>query len=112
MSEITVIEEGRERWPKGINADAPTKDIDEYIKFKTTEYIHYDVQDKELWELYQEDFKGFSLATFKECSQVGIRKLRTLLRMNSVWVRKDRRKTVPESLYSTLYEENPTEWTE
>jgi hypothetical protein len=47
----------------------------------------------------------------RKCSQLGIRKLRTLLRLNGIWVRKDRRKTVAESLYNTLQEEDPTEWT-
>ena len=105
------IKAGRERWPKGIGAEATSKEIDDYITFKITEYIHYNFQDDELWELYQEDFKGFSIATFKDCNQPGIRKLRALLRSNGVWVRKDRRKTVAESLYNTLQEEEPAEWT-
>jgi hypothetical protein len=111
MSEMKEIKAGRVRWPKGVGAEDTTEDIDDYIKFKITEYTHYGTQDEELWEVFQEDFKGFSLAALKECSQLGIRQLRTLLRTNGVWVRKDRRKTVAESLYNTLQEEEPTEWT-
>jgi hypothetical protein len=117
MSEIMKeIQAGRERWPKGIDTVDNTttttiKDIDDYITFKITEYTHYNVHDEDLWEVFKEDFKGFSLIMLKECSQLGIRKLRTLLRMNGVWVRKDRRMTVAESLYNTLQEEDPIEWT-
>ena len=35
-----------------------------------------------------------------------------LLQTNGVWVRKHRNATVPESLFNTLQEEEPTEWTE
>jgi hypothetical protein len=45
MSEMMEIKAGRERWPKGIDiADntTTTKDIDDYITFKITEYTYYD----------------------------------------------------------------------
>lgn len=97
---------------KGIDTEATTKEeIDDYITFKITEYTYYDVQDEELQEVFQGDFKGFSLSVFKERSQLGTRKLRTLLRLNGVQVRKDRCKTVAESLYNTLQEEDLTKWT-
>ena len=108
MKEIKV---GRERQLKGISVEATNKEINDYIIFKITEYIHYNFQDDELQELYQEDFKGFFIATFKDCNQLGIRKLRVLLQSNSVQVRKDRYKTVAESLYNILQEEEPTKQT-
>jgi hypothetical protein len=112
MSENKEMKAGRVKWPKGIDIEvAGIEEIDDFIAFKVTEYIHYDFQDDELWELYKEDFKDFTIAIFKDCNQPGIRKLRAMLRMYGVWVRKDRRKTVAESLYNTLQEDEPTEWT-
>jgi hypothetical protein len=111
MSEMKEIKAGRVRWPKGIGVEDTTEDIDNYITYKITEYTHYDVQDEELWEVFQEDFTGFSKSIFKDCNQMSIRKLRALLRMYGVWVKKDRHLTVAESLYNTLQEEDPTLWT-
>ena len=48
MSEMKEIKAGRERWPKGIGVEATSKEIDDYITFKITEYIHYNFQDDEL----------------------------------------------------------------
>jgi hypothetical protein len=49
---------------------------------------------------------------FKACQQTLTRKLRSHLRCNGVWVKVDRHITVAQSLFATLQEEDPTEWTE
>ena len=41
ISKIKEIKAGRERWPKGIRVEATSKEIDDYIIFKITEYIYY-----------------------------------------------------------------------
>ena len=38
-------------------------------------------------------------------------KLRAFLQTNGVWVQKDRNAIVPESLFNTIQEEDPTKWT-
>jgi hypothetical protein len=48
MSKIKEIEEGRERWPKGVDIRTTIKEIDEYVKFKTTKYAYHNFQDDEL----------------------------------------------------------------
>jgi hypothetical protein len=68
MSEMKEIEEGRERWLKGVDIQATIKEIDDYIKFKTTEYGYHKFQDDELWELYKEEFKDFTIPIFKDCN--------------------------------------------
>jgi hypothetical protein len=42
MSKIKEIKAGRKRWLKGVDIEATTKEIDDYITFKITEYIYYD----------------------------------------------------------------------
>jgi hypothetical protein len=41
MSKIKDIKAGRARWPKGIGVEDTTKDVDDYIRFKITEYTYY-----------------------------------------------------------------------
>ena len=99
------IDEGQKRWPSGINAQSEGVDINEindFVKFKPLEYDDYNFKDEDLWEAYRDDFKTFTLQTFRNCNQSHIRKLRALLRTNSVWVKKHRILTVPESLFNTL----------
>jgi hypothetical protein len=43
MSENKEIKAGRVKWPKGIDIKAAgIEEIDDFIAFKVTEYIHYD----------------------------------------------------------------------
>ena len=53
----------------------------------------------------------FIEATFKACSLITIRNLRTLLRNHGVWVKKDKRVTIARSLYNIIYKEDQTEQT-
>jgi hypothetical protein len=48
MSDLKEIKAGRGRWLKGVNLEASSEEIDDYIAFKVTEYTHYDFQDEEL----------------------------------------------------------------
>jgi len=90
MADIRAqVEAGQEKWGKGIDVQSnktTTTDIDDFIKFKTLEYKDADLKDDDLWEVYKDDFKDFTTEIFKNCNQIGIRKLRTVLRSNGVWV--------------------------
>jgi hypothetical protein len=85
--------------------------ISEYIRYKTIEYKTTDLKDSDLWEVFKEDFTGFTVEIFKSCIPADIRNLRKLLRKNGVWVIKDRNVLVAQSLFNMLQEEEPTEWT-
>jgi hypothetical protein len=71
-----------------------------------------DLQDDNLWEVFKDDFPGFTTETFKNCHPIDIQRLRLLLRTNGVWVLKDPRTTVAQSLYNTLSEQVQSEWPE
>jgi hypothetical protein len=69
------IEEGQKRWPSRIDVQSEGVDINEinnFVKYKAQEYDNYDWQDKDLWEAYRDDFKSFTLQTFKDCNQAHI----------------------------------------
>ena len=116
MTDISQqVREGQKKWSKGINIDPDDiniADINDFIQFKILEYEVYDFKDSEMWEIYKEDFQNFTVEIFKDCNQFNIQKLRVFLQNNGVWVKQHRNATVPESLYNTLQEEEPTEWTE
>jgi hypothetical protein len=99
------------KWKRGINAAEPdTDEINAFIDWKLTEYNKDKWRDDNMWEVYLEDFNTFTVDIFKACQQTLIRKLRSHLRSNGVWVKVDRRVTVAQSLFETLGEKDPTEW--
>jgi hypothetical protein len=99
------IDEGQKKWRQGV--DPTSIEVNDYVKFKTLEYAYYKFTNDDLWEQYKEDFTGFIEAIFKTCN---ICKLRILLRDQGVWVARNRQITTARSLYNTLCEEDPVEW--
>jgi hypothetical protein len=104
------IDKGQKKWRQGV--DPTVTDINDYVKFKTLEYAYYKFTNDDLWEQFKEDFAGFTEAIFKACNLRNVYNLRTLLRNQGVWVAGDRRITIAQSLYNTVYEEDPVEWSE
>jgi hypothetical protein len=84
-------------------------DVISYIKFKTLEYKYFKLINDDLWEQYKEDFSDFTEPVFRNCTIITVRNLRALLRNQGVWVAKDKRVTIAQSLYNTLCEEDPAE---
>ena len=53
-----------DKWGHGINLEeVPAKDIETYIRVKIYENEKHNKMDKDLWDLFQDDFKNFTLAT-------------------------------------------------
>jgi hypothetical protein len=104
------VDEGQEKWRQGVDLTS-IPDVNNYIKFKVLEYEYFKLMNVDLWEQYQEDFADFTEAIFKACNPTTIRNLRTLLRNQGVWVERNKRVTVAQSLYNTIHEKDQTEWT-
>jgi hypothetical protein len=105
----TQVNEGQKKWETGIDLTSTTT-VTEYLKFKLLEYEYYNFKDDDLWEQFKEDFKAVTEEILKGCSQPTIRKLRTFLRHQGVWIAKDKHITVARSLYNTLHEEDQAQW--
>ena len=71
-----------------------------------------DFEDLDLWEAFQEHFAGYTESDFKLVKNDTIRRLRTHLRIQCVWVERRARTSIAKSLFNTLQEQNPTPWTE
>jgi hypothetical protein len=113
--EKATLEEWRKKWGAGIlltDSTLEISDVSEYVRYKTLEYRVDDLQDDDLWEVLKDDFPGFTVETFKNCHPIDIQRFRMVLRTNGVWVLKDPRTTVAQSLYNTLMEQVQSEWPE
>jgi hypothetical protein len=75
------IDDGQKKWRQGPDLTS-TNNINDYVKFKTLEYVYYKFTNDDLWEQYKEDFADFTEAIFK--TYKGICKLRILLRNQGV----------------------------
>ena len=102
------VDKGQKKQSKGVSL-TDLKDINEYLKFKLTEYKYLDFKDDDLQEQFQADFTGFTEEILKNYNQPNIRKLRTFLRNRSVQVLKVKQTTVVRSLYNILQEKDQIE---
>ena len=71
----------------------------------------YDWKDTDLWESFQDDFKGYTEDDFRLVNNNDIRRLRNFLRGRGVWIEKSRT-TIAKSLFNALQEEEPTQWSD
>jgi hypothetical protein len=86
-----TVEEGRRKWGEWIDLRAEKTtipEITEFVRFKDLEYESIGLKDLDPWETYKEDFQDFSTQNFRNCKPGDIRRLRTTLRANGVWVQK------------------------
>jgi len=111
MADISKqVSEGQKKWRQGVNVTS-INDVNNYISFKILKYKHFKLINNDLWEQYQEDFVDFTEAIFKACNPTTIRKLWTHLRNQGIWVKRNKRVTIAQSLYNTIHEKDQTEWT-
>jgi len=90
MADISKqVSEGQKKWRQGVDVTS-INDVNDYISFKILEYKHFKLINNDLWEQYQEDFADFIEAIFKACNPTTIRKLRTHLRNQGVWVERNK----------------------
>ena len=83
---------------------------DAYLKHKNWVYSQGWLQDRELWEQYQEDFEKWTVEHFRDANQTHKRKLQYVLRKHGVWVNTSRTKSIAQSLFDSLQGEQPTRW--
>jgi hypothetical protein len=90
-----------------LNGDTMNKWIEYCLKYWTED----EYQDEDLWDAYQEDFKGWTKDIFLIAHPFLVRKLRDYLRDWGVFIPKNKA-NVAGNLEKLLAEEEPTEWTD
>ncbi len=72
-----------------------------------TTWEKYNWKDSDLWESFQDDFKGYKEEDFRLINNNDIQKLHNFLRRQGFWIKKSRL-TIAKSLFNALQEEKPT----
>ena len=82
-----------------------------YMQVKIKTYKDYNVTDKNLWDLYQEDFAAFQKDTFKAVKSIYLQRFRDLLHLQGVYIQLNNRAlSLPQTLIKILQKENPQDW--
>jgi len=98
------------------NAEHHTEEIvNGYINCMLACYrtIYKNRKNEDLWQIFHEDFEGFTFDIFKLGHRVAVRELREQLVMQGVWVKGPRGSiSYAKTLQDCLDETTPAEWTE
>jgi hypothetical protein len=110
------FEVDEKRWGKPFDpADEnqlTTENISGYIAHMTKIYQSHKYRDDYLWQIFHEDFEGFTTEIFTKAHRLAIRDLRSYLYNHGVWVRRVKGTSYARVLQACLEEEDPHEWTE
>ena len=71
-----------------IGSDTPQRDVDKIIDEALKAWEKYGFKDMDLWEIFQEDFEGFTEEDFRSASNHNARRLRNYLQKYGIKVRK------------------------
>ena len=103
------------RWRHGINKE--TSSEDQFLEYLETKLYGYDkskVTDHNLWELFREDFEGFTTETFRDKYETrDLQTLRAYLRRGGVYVENTAKlpgSLVAETLFKVLEQEDMAQW--
>ncbi|KAI1004023.1 hypothetical protein K3495_g4187 [Podosphaera aphanis] len=79
---------------------ASPADLTSYTRFKTYYYENEDVMDSNLWDLFQDYFKDFTISKFSQIKLRALQVLRDCLRSRGVFISKNtKRKTIAQTLF-------------
>jgi hypothetical protein len=102
-----------EKWEDGIQKDTASKaDFKDYLNTKLYQYTANSSTDNNLWDLFRDDFKGFTTADFKRgYSLTEQQRLRAYLRCGGVYVEQNRQHhTIAQCLVDILEQETIHPW--
>jgi hypothetical protein len=102
------------KWRYGIDLEKSTTDeVREYIYAKRYQYQTKKTSDINLWELFQDDFKDFTVDTFNRIDRATLQDLKHCLRCGGCYVpQHGKRMTVAQSLIEVIQQDEFHEWTD
>jgi hypothetical protein len=103
-----------DKWGRGIEATEATEpDLLDYIRTKIYQYTLDKTHDFNLWDLFQDDFKTFTLTTLRSINRRELQKLRACLRRGGVFVAQNTKNlTIPQSFVNAITKDEQHRWTE
>ena len=99
------------RWRNRIDRETADDDeVEGFIEWRIKVYNREEWRGKYLWEVFEDDFEGFTKETFQKGGKDATRKLRDCLRAKGIYIPKDR-KLIAANLESALngYQEWPVD---
>ena len=107
-------EERTRKWDQGIDPETiTTEELQEFTQTKIHEYISDRTSDSNLWDLFQDDFKGITNTKLKTLNRRDLLRLRACLRCGGVFIAQNNRNlTISQAIVNVINEENQHEWTQ
>src|ERR1700722_16728803 len=100
-----------EKWKTGINATVTDiKEAEAFINWRLLIYKKKGWKGFDLWESFINDFELFTKNTLNDLGKDQLKKIRDYLRENGVYVRKEARKSIADSLLGTIHKPTPSKW--
>ena len=80
------------KWKKGIDPRTTTApELQEFLETKIYEYAKYRLHDKDLWDTFQEDFKGVTTPQLAIADRQDLKDLCHYLRYSGVYIEQNNR---------------------
>ena len=100
-----------EKWETGIDATATdTKEVKAFVDWRLSTYKENGQKGFDLWENFINNFKLFTRDILNGLNKDRLKKIRDYLRENGVYIRKEARKSITDSLLGVIYKPTPLKW--
>ena len=100
-----------EKWETGIDATVTDiKEVKAFVDWRLSIYKENGWKGFDLWESFVDDFKSFTRDILDNLSKDQLKKIRDYLRKNRVYVRKEARKSITDSLLGVIHKPTPLKW--
>ena len=86
------------------------KEVKTFINQRLSTYKKKGWKGFDLWESFINNFKSFTKDTLNDFSKDQLKEIRDYLRENGVYVRKEARKSIADSLLGVIHKPTPSKW--
>ena len=95
----------------GINITATNiKEVKVFVNWRLSIYKKKGWKGFNLWESFVNNFKSFTRDILDNLSKDQLKKIKDYLRKNKVYIQKEARKSIADSLLKVIHEPTPSKW--
>ena len=100
-----------EKWKTGIDVTVTDiKEVKAFINWRLLIYKENGWKGFDLWESFVDDFESFTRDILNNLGKDRLKEIRDYLRENRVYIRKEARKSIADSLLRAIHEPTPSKW--
>ena len=100
-----------EKWKTGIDVTATDiKEVEAFVDWRLSIYKENGWKGFDLWESFIDDFESFTKDILNDLGKDQLKKIRDYLHENRVYIRKEARKLITDSLLGIIYKPTPLKW--